>query len=43
MNQRPGHKENWSGSVWRAPKCGSGGVVNIKWPAKVTDECIDRI
>ena len=25
MAQRPGHSENWSGSNWRALKCGAGG------------------
>jgi hypothetical protein len=25
MAQTPGHQENWSGSVWRALKCGAGG------------------
>ena len=28
MAQRPGHKENWSGSIWRA----------LKWSEKVTNE-----
>ena len=22
---RPGHLENWNGSIWRASKCGVGG------------------
>ena len=25
MDQRPGHLENSSGSIWRALKCGTGG------------------
>ena len=25
MAQRSGHYENWSGSIWRALKCGAGG------------------
>ena len=24
MVQRPGHYKNWSGSLWRALKCGAG-------------------
>ena len=25
MAQRPGHKEKWSGFIWRALNCGPGG------------------
>ena len=25
MAQKPGYQANWSGSIWRASKCGAGG------------------
>ena len=33
MTQRPGHYENWNGSIWRALR----RMEEIKWSEKVTN------
>ena len=45
MAQRPGHQENWSGSIWKAFKMWYWRrMEKIKWSEKVTNEQdLDRI
>ena len=43
--QRAGHKENWSGNIWRASKCGARREwKKRKWSEKLTiKEVLERI